>query len=263
MASSVRSADGVDVQYEVAGAGEPTLVFVHGWGLDRHLWDGTRPSVVDRHRVVALDLGGHGRSGRGRREWTMEAFGQDVVAVFEAVAPPRAVLIGHSMGGPVALEAALRLGARVTAIVLVDSMVDVSQRMAADEIEGLLTLAAQDYPTALIAMVKQFLFHPTSDPQLADRVASAIGNGPPEIVLNALRHSWRYDAAAGFATTRAPIRAINADLYPTNVEANRQYAPDYDAMIMTGGLSHYPMLEDQARFNARLAETLVALGIPR
>jgi len=57
---------------------------------------------------------------------------------------------------------------------------------------------------------------------------------------------------------KVPIKAINADLNPTNLEINRKYAPQFDAVIIKG-TGHYPMLEDPARFNQMLAEILKAL----
>ena len=64
--SPARSADGVAIRFEVEGQGEPTLVLVHGWAFDRHVWDGQVPALSARHRVVTLDLAGHGESGGSR-----------------------------------------------------------------------------------------------------------------------------------------------------------------------------------------------------
>src|SRR6185369_17486212 len=83
--ATARSADGVAIRYHVEGTGEPTVVLVHGWALDRHVWDGQAPQLAKRQRVVTLDLAGHGESGRERSDWTMAAFGQDVKAVVDAV----------------------------------------------------------------------------------------------------------------------------------------------------------------------------------
>jgi pimeloyl-ACP methyl ester carboxylesterase len=83
--------------------------------------------------VVALDLAGYGQSGGGRKDWTMAAFGQDVVSVVEALGLKRVVLIGHSLGGPAVLEAARRMPGRVVGLVLVDSWVDFEGKIAPEE----------------------------------------------------------------------------------------------------------------------------------
>src|SRR5947207_15702524 len=82
---TVPSPDGVPIHYETRGQGEPALVFVHGWAIDSRYWDGQVPVFARDHRVVTLDLAGHGRSGRGRKDWTVEAFAGDVRAVVEGL----------------------------------------------------------------------------------------------------------------------------------------------------------------------------------
>src|SRR5262245_14330403 len=130
------SDDGVTIHFQVHGKGTVTLVLVHGWALDRRLWDGQVPALAARHRVVTLDLAGHGESGRQRAEWTMAAFGQDVKAVVEAVNAGQVVLVGHSMGGPVVLEAARRMPERTKGVVLIDTLLDVEQRTPPEQLEA-------------------------------------------------------------------------------------------------------------------------------
>jgi pimeloyl-ACP methyl ester carboxylesterase len=93
------SADGVPIHYDVQGTGALALVFVHGWCCDRHSWDRQVDAFAPSYTVVRLDLAGHGASGQARTQWTMAAFGQDVVAVVEQLRLVQVVLIGHSMGG--------------------------------------------------------------------------------------------------------------------------------------------------------------------
>ena len=120
MKDVARSADGIPVHFEVEGAGEPALVFVHGWSCDRTYWSAQIDHFAATHEVVAVDLAGHGESGGGRREWTMPAFGGDVVAVIEKLGLREVVLIGHSMGGDVIVEVALALPERIAGLVWVD-----------------------------------------------------------------------------------------------------------------------------------------------
>ena len=60
------SPDGIPVTFETHGTGEPALVFVHGWSCDRSYWRGQVGEFARRHRVVVVDLAGHGESGAGR-----------------------------------------------------------------------------------------------------------------------------------------------------------------------------------------------------
>ncbi|HQO83876.1 MAG TPA: alpha/beta hydrolase, partial [Synergistales bacterium] len=90
------SADGVPISFEVHGDGEPALVFVHGWSCDARYWSAQTPLFSLKHRVIILDLAGHGHSGMGRSKYTMGSFGEDVRAVVEATDTKKAILVGHS-----------------------------------------------------------------------------------------------------------------------------------------------------------------------
>src|SRR6267143_1352983 len=105
----------------------PALVLVHCWTCDSSFWQDQVARLAKSRQVVTLDLAGHGRSGRTRKDYTMEAFGQDVKAVADKLKLDRMVLVGHSMGGAVILEAAKRLGSRVVGLVPIDTLLDVEQ----------------------------------------------------------------------------------------------------------------------------------------
>ena len=114
------SPDGIPVTFETHGTGEPALVFVHGWSCDRSYRRGQVGDFARRHRVVTVDLAGHGESGTGRKRWTVPAFGADVAAVIEKLRVEDVILIGHSLGGDVIVETALLLPKQVAGVVWVD-----------------------------------------------------------------------------------------------------------------------------------------------
>jgi len=129
LAAIVPAPDGVPIHYSVRGKGDPALVFVHCWSCDRKLWDNQVSVFSKDHRVVTIDLPGHGESGKGRKDWSIGGFGEDVKTVVGKLGLRRVVLIGSSMGGPVALEAARRMPERVVAIVPVDTLHNVEERI--------------------------------------------------------------------------------------------------------------------------------------
>jgi pimeloyl-ACP methyl ester carboxylesterase len=205
--------------------------------------------------VVTLDLAGHGESGSRRRDWTMAAFGEDVRAVVEHLGLRPVILIGHSMGGDVVLEAARLMPDRVVGLIPVDTLLNVEQRKSPAEIESTAQTLRADFPAAVSAFMRQRLFAPSTDPALVDRIVAGATGSPPEAAVVALANAWAYDAAAAFRALRVPIVAVNADLYPTDVAANRRHARHFDALILPG-VGHYPMLEAPERFNALLAEAI-------
>jgi pimeloyl-ACP methyl ester carboxylesterase len=250
-----RSADGVPIHFEVAGAGEPTLVLIHGWAFDRRLWTDEARRLGGRHRVVTLDLAGHGQSGGQRERWTMAAFGEDVRAVTEAVDAKEAVLVAHSMGGPVALEAARRMPERVRGVVLVDTLLDVEAQLPSEQVQAMAAQLEADYAGVTTKMANDYLFTPATPPAVRDRVLGHALALAPAVSIALLRAAWAYDPRPALAAISAPIRAVSADKFPTNVEGNRRHMPGYDAAIVPG-TGHYPMLEDPAAFAAALDRAL-------
>lgn len=256
--ATARSADGVPIRFQVSGKGEPAVVLVHGWAFDHHVWDGQVQQLAKRYRVVTLDLAGHGESGRARSAWTMAAFGEDVKAVVEAVGLKDVVLVGHSMGGPVVLEAARRMPERVKGIVLVDTLLNVEERTPPNEIEAFAARLKADYKKTVTEMSNGYLFAPATPPAVRERVLAAATALAPETSIAVLRAAWAYDPLPALREIKAPIRAVNADKFPTNVEANRRHMPGYEVTLVPGS-GHYPMLEDPARFDPALDRALAAV----
>lgn len=255
---TARTPNGAALRYEVQGEGEPTIVFVHGWSCHRMYW----VEQIDRfqrvRRVVALDLMGHGESDSDRTDWTMEAFGDDVVLVCDALKLEKIILVGHSMGGPVALEAARKLGPRVVAIVGVDTFLDVDRHMSDEQIEAFLAPFRANFAIATDALVRERFFSPEADPDLVELVATRMSQRPPAAALAMMESLLRYDSAAGLAAVSVPVHCINSS-GPTNVAANQAHNPRFTAVDMPG-VGHFPMLEDPERFARLLADFVRPLG---
>jgi pimeloyl-ACP methyl ester carboxylesterase len=258
---TVASADGVPIRYEASGKGGPAIVFVHGWCCDRHYWDAQIPHFAKTHRVVALDLGGHGESGRGRKAWTVSAFADDVKAVVNALHLERVVLVGHSMGGPVIVEAARKMPTQALAIVPVDIFNSVGTNSSPEAREAFIAPMETDFKTATKEFVAKYLFNPGTDPTLVERISSAMASMPTEIGVGAMRGLWAYDSAQALADVKVPIHVINSDRRSTDLEAARRYAPQFE-MVAMKGVGHFVMIEDPATFNRLLDEELAQLAGP-
>jgi len=257
-AEVVTAADGVPIHYSIQGKGEPSLVFVHCWSCDRHLWDNQVAAFAKNHRVVAIDLPGHGESGQQRKKWSIEEYGQDVKQVVTKLDLKRVILVGSSMGGPIALEAARRMPERVVGIVPVDTLQNVDQKIPPEQLDNILKQLRADYKGTVTTMMNQFFFAPGSPVAVKNRVINEATSRPPDLALAILESVMGYDQAQGLSGLKVPIHAINSDLNPTNLEVNRKYASQFDVAVMKG-VGHYPMLEDPARFNTLLTEAISAL----
>ena len=254
---SVASADGVPIHYRVAGSGEPTLVFVHGWCCDGTYWDEVVAHFSPRHRVVTVDLAGHGQSGLDRQQWSMAAFGADVRAVVDELGLDDVVLIGHSMGGAVIVEAALGMPERVRGLVGVDNFQKATIHMPPQMVEDTMAKYRQDFAATAKPFVRG-MFAATADSVLVERVANDMAQGPPAVGIGALGAFLDWfagDSAEALAKLQVPLHCINSDKLSTDAEAMAELVTDYRLRLMPG-CGHFVWLEDPASFHRLLEETL-------
>ncbi len=259
VAGTVASADGLEIHFRAEGSGTPALVFVHGWSCDGGYWDAQRQHFAKAHRVVTVDLGGHGASGLGRGDWTMAAFAADVRAVVEYLDLEDVVLIGHSMGGAVIVEAALAMPERVRGLVGVDTFHEVSLVLTDEQLEGFVGPLREDFRGNVPSWVTSMF--PDPDGPLAEEIARDMASAPPEVGLRALNNYliwYRERAKDALGRLRVPLRCINSDMEPTNTEALSALIEGYALRTMPGR-GHFLMREDPATFNLLLEETLAAL----
>ena len=250
--------NGVQIHYESGGSGSPALVFIHGWNCDRSYWSAQLPFFAATHQVVAIDLAGHGDSGVNREDWSMVNFGADVAAVADALQLEDIILVGHSMGGPVALEATRLLKERVKMVIGADTLSDVSLRYTDAQLAGMLAAMEADFPGTVEGLVRSSFFLPTSDPALIDQIAHDMGAAPPVAGIGAFEGFARWfneDVEKTLADIEVPIRLINSDYRPTNTLAGQALTASFEATLMSG-VGHFVMQEDPAQFNAIMAELL-------
>jgi len=112
-------AGGRQIYFEHYAGRGPAVVLAHGWGMSCRVWDDTIARLTDRgHEVVATDQRCCGRSDKDFADVSIEALGDDVVALCKYLALDAVVLNGWSLGGAVAVDAALKLGTALRGLVL-------------------------------------------------------------------------------------------------------------------------------------------------
>jgi len=251
---TVLSPDSVLIACTVQGKGEPAVVFVHCWCCDKSYWDDQVPYFEKKHTVVTIDLAGHGESGLGRDDYTVESFAADVVTVVKALDLKRVILVGHSMGGPVSLEAARLLGDRVIGVIGVDTFQNFGETIPEEQQKQFLTAFRANFPAVTDQFVRG-MFPPNADSALVAHIASDMASGPAEVGIGAMTNLLRYDPAPAVRELKVPIRGINADKWPTNVEGNKKLAASFDVKFMPGR-GHFVQIEDPDTFNRLLEETI-------
>ena len=244
----VTTSDGVSapIAFDTRGNGAIALVFIHGWASDRSFWH-EQADVFARegYRVVTLDLTGHGPFAPSSPPRFVLGLAADVEAVVRDLGLRRVILIGHSMGGPIALAAAKRLQGIARGVVLVDHGIPA----ASADLEA-------DFQGAMARMVRSQFAAGVND-RARDFVIERAVKADRATALNLLRNYREIDLGALLAGAAVPIRAINAS--PAQIELARRQTPQTSKPSTMPGAGHFPHLERPAAFNALLRKILIAL----
>jgi pimeloyl-ACP methyl ester carboxylesterase len=246
--STVLSADGSPIAFAVKGTGEPTIVFVHCWTCNHQFWQHQIEYFSKRYKVVWLDLAGHGQSGSTRSDYTMEAFGEDVATVVNKVGAKRVVLVGHSMGGPVSIEAAKILGDKVVGIVGVDTFYTAFQYPKSQaEIEGFVKPFEKDFVGAREQMF-QSMFTPNADPELKASIAKQSSGVKPEMGISAMYELFRW----GAQNVPDSLNSYSKKLNNINAAPTGNETALHKSVTLIPGVGHFVPQVKPEEFNAAL-----------
>src|SRR3954462_10081609 len=144
-----------------AGRGSPALVFVHGFACSLEDWHFQLSEFQQNHEVVACDLRGHGKTPGRPQECSIEHYGGDVAALVNNLELESCVLIGHSMGCRVVLEAARLVPKRVAGVVLVDGSRNAFSDADGAEANARATIAKHGYAPFAEMLFRQMFFKPS------------------------------------------------------------------------------------------------------
>jgi pimeloyl-ACP methyl ester carboxylesterase len=254
-----RASDGANIIGEVRGKGDTALVFLHGWGGDREFWKNQVDVFAGDYRIVTIDQAGHGESHTDRKDSSISALAGDVETIVKDLGLKRVILIGHSMGGPVALAAAKRLQGTVVAAMGVDTLQNAEMKFPAEIAEKVRADIEKDLKGTIRAGFFNGMLPEKVDPELKNWLEAKAERQNPKMAVALMRDIFSVDIAKLLQEAKVPVRCINsgggyAFFNPTAVEINKKYA-DF-AVVSIDAVGHYPMLEKPTEFNRALRETL-------
>jgi pimeloyl-ACP methyl ester carboxylesterase len=253
------------IHHTARGDGAPPIVLVHGFACAQGDWDAQVAHLSTQHRTVAVDLPAHGATPGEARDCTIERFGADVAQVVRELRLRPAVLVGHSMGCRVAIEAALQAPTHTAAVVLVDG----SQFAPAMEPVLQERLATPAGFAAASRALFEDMFTPASDRATASAVIERAGRLPPETGARLLLDLVRYDVhrlAHSLAALHVPLMVLQTTYSNERRErkslSKGQTSP-YLEMVRANvptarieiipGVGHFPQLDAPGETNALLA----------
>lgn len=237
------------IHYVNYGKGSEAIVLIHGWTCNLDNWRDQIPDFAKRSRVIALDLPGHGESDKPQIAYTMDLFARAVEAVMRDAKVKRAVLVGHSMGTPVAREFYRKYPEQTLAIVVVDGALRqfAGKALMDRMIAG---FRGPNYKDVVNQMFASML-GPNLSAETKERVKSSSLNTPQHVLVSAME-GMADPAIWGTDKINVPVLAIMAKnpFYPPNLEEQaREVAPNME-FHMWDGVGHFVMMDKPKEFNA-------------
>jgi pimeloyl-ACP methyl ester carboxylesterase len=214
------SVQGADLHYELVDLTLPwlaepqTILFHHGLGATSRTWAGWLPALADRYRLVRFDMRGHGRSTHPQpgAALSLEMLADDVFAVADAAGAQRFHLVGESIGGTIALLAAIRRGERIDTLTVSNgahiggSIQSTQDWQQVNDTGGMPGWSARMMP-------KRFFEGAVSAPMWNWYEREQAG-ASPDIVLRALRLLVGADLSSELGKVRMPVLLLHGDSSP-------------------------------------------------
>lgn len=247
--SKFTTLDGIRIHYVNYGKGDEALVLIHGWTCNLDNWRDQFPDFSKRARVIAIDLPGHGQSDKPQITYSTDLFARAVEAVMRAAKVKRAVLVGHSMGTPVARQFYRKYPEQTLAIAIVDG----SLKPFADKAMVERLIDGFRGPNYLDVVNQMFagMMGPSLPVEAQNRIKTSFMNTPQHVIVSAME-GMADPSIWGDDKINVPVLAIMAKnpFYPPNVEQQaREIAPDLE-FHMWEGVGHFIMMEKPKEFNA-------------
>ena len=239
--------DDAHIHYKSYGKGRDALVLVHGWTCSLDNWRDQIPDFAKRNRVIALDLPGHGQSDKPQIPYTMDLFANAIAAVMRDAKVERAVIVGHSMGTPVARQFYRKYPQKTLGIIIVDGGLRLFGTKEMRE-QYLSYFKGPKYKEAGAQMFSQMMG--TLPPADQERVRASFSNTPQHVLVTAME-SMGDESLYGPDKINVPVFAILAKSpfwQPDTEQFFRSLAPDFELQWWEG-VGHFLMMERPKQFN--------------
>jgi pimeloyl-ACP methyl ester carboxylesterase len=253
------------IHYVEQGAGDTTLLLVHGWAIDGSYWNNQLNYFSRTYRVIAVDLPGFGQSTAARKDWSLENNSADLVTVISKLDLKNVILVGHSMSGDVALETALKNDPAVIGIIGIDNFKSVGETFTPEvmgEINHFLDSMEQNFRTVAPAYAEKALFDPSTPDSVKTRVKNDIAENDPKIAMSSVHSQVKYglQEAEKLQNLNYKLYLINCDPQPTDTMQLRINCKSSYEIAYMHATGHYPMIEKPDEFNRLLEQVIHKIG---
>jgi pimeloyl-ACP methyl ester carboxylesterase len=255
-----RTRDDVKLAFDQTGGGTPPIVLVHGWTCDHTYFAPQRDYFARRHRVVSVDLRGHGASDKPPGPYTIAGLADDVAWLCRELGLHKPVVIGHSMGGMTALELAGRHPDLPSAVVVCDSPVAVPASLAAGLSRVTEHLAHPGWRSAHRALLSDMFFLPAASSARKEQILTDMTSAPDHVTIGCWQGIITSDMERAAAACKAPFLYLAAAVPLADFARLRELAPQV-IIGQTVGAGHFHQLEVPAQVNAMIDRFLEVSGV--
>lgn len=253
------------IAYDRYGNGDTTLLFVHGWCINKEYWNEQSRYFQDRYKVVAIDLPGFGKSDKNRSAWTFEQYGDDIHEFIKAEKLRNVILVGHSMSGDILLLMDTKYPGSVIGIVGIDNLKSPGHKNTEEETKGIemfFAMMDSSFSGTVEMYTKQNLFPPSADTSIVNRVIKDFKTNDSTIAIKVLRAlvdvSQKEQDLMPQLTHK--LYLINSDVDSTKIDSLKKHCNASAEVFYVHGTGHYPMIEKPAEFNAALEKVIRKIG---
>ena len=235
--------DGLSLYYEQAGQGDPPLVFVHGWCCDHTFFRPQFEQLAVAHSVIRLDLRGCGSSDRPDCGYDIPTLADDVAWLCTELGLSRPIVIGHSLGGMIALELAARHPSLPAAVVADDPGPIDPLPQTRSVFEGLLAQLEGPQSDAVRRAYIQGMFLATDDADRRRWIVETMCAAPQRVAVAVLRGVLGWNGVGALLLCNVPVLVLSSQPQGSNAPA-RLLALKPDLHIgVTVGAGHFHQLE--------------------
>ena len=236
----------MNLAYDDAGTGEPTIVLVHGWGFGNpSIFVPQFEHLATRHRVLKLDLPGHGRSDLPPPGFGWKDCVTAIIATLDTAGVDRAVVCGHSFGGRMAVEIAAAYPSRTAGIALLDPVILFPEPVRQQAVTGLVPALRSEHWLQALEGYFSRLFSPYDPPELQSQVLTELGLVRPEMAAPIMEEGMATDGSEFLARVQCPVLLVSAGA-PVDIARFRALQPEaFVGSVVGSGHSLTLVVPDQ------------------
>lgn len=258
---TVTSTDQSAIAYIMQGHGDSTLLFIHGWCINKEYWSHQFEYFKNKYTVVAIDLPGFGASSKTRTHWDFNQYASDVDEVIRQLHLKKVILVGHSMSGDILLKADNLYPDSNIGLIGIDnlhspggpndSVYNAGAAHYYDQME-------KDYDTTVTRFAKAYLFQPSTSDTVVNRVMKDILSVNSKLSADVLRslETIAQTEKSMAQNLKHTLCLVNSDVQPVQLDSLNKYYAKGVKVYLVHATGHYPMIEKPEEFNLALQKAI-------